>query len=56
MQELIQEHLLKLSNDDFDRLRRLRAALEKVQEIQGSPDIIKSLLEAINQIPKDNDV
>ena len=55
-QELIQEHLLNLANDDFDRLHRLRAALEKVQEIQGSPDIIKSLLEAINQTQKDNDV
>ena len=47
---------MNLDNDDFDRLHRLRAALEKAQEIQGSPDIIKSLLEAIHQIQKDNDV
>ena len=37
-------------NTDTDRLQRLIEALEKVRAMNGSPDIIKALTIAIEQL------
>ena len=47
---------MQLSNEDLERLQRLSDALEKVQEMQGSPDIINSLQKAIKLIQQNNDL
>ena len=38
------------SKEDLERLQRLLDALEKVQAVGGSPDIIASLIKAIKLI------
>lgn len=37
---------------DSDRLKKLEKALETVQAMGGSPDIIQSLIKAIEEVKK----
>ena len=39
-----------MGNTDSERLERLLEALEKVRAVNGSPDIINSLLAAIAEV------
>lgn len=38
-----------MGNTDLERIQRLTDALQKVQAMKGSPDIINSLLKAIEE-------
>ncbi len=39
-----------MSDPDYQRLQRLIDALEKVQKMNGSPDIINALVKAIEEL------
>ncbi len=43
-------HLIQMTSIDSQRLLNLKEALDKVRAINGSPDIINSLLKAIEEL------